>query len=131
MSGVRRVWGTADDIQLVFTYNSSTGRWEAEVPVPADGRYAVALFAEDFAGNTAYIAKLLFTIDLRNMCVTFSVVEVNSNIGIKLVDSNAGMPEVDSCAAASEVTDDAFMREISSFLISLDGCKKGIGGCSV
>lgn len=113
MSGVRRVWGTADGIQLIFTYNSATGRWEAEVPAPADGRYVVALYAEDYAGNTAYVAKLLFTIDLRNMCVTFSVLEVNSD------------------AATSGVCDVAAMREISSFLISLDGCKKGLGGCNV
>ena len=111
MSGIRRVWGTADGIQLVFTYSASTGRWEAEVPAPADGRYVVALYAEDFAGNTAYIAKLLFTIDLRNMCVTFTVLEVSSDAGILGVDS------------------EATMREISSFLISLDSCKKGLGGC--
>lgn len=103
MSGIRRVWGTADDIQLVFTYSEITGRWEATVPTPADGRYIVALYAEDMAGNTAYVAKILFTVDLRNMCVTFKVLEINS---------------------------DASMREVTTFLISLDGCKKGIGGCN-
>ena len=103
MSGIRRVWGTADDIQLVFTYSETTGRWEAEVPIPEDGRYVVALYAEDMAGNTAYVAKLLFTIDLRNMCVTFKVLEISS---------------------------EASMREVTTFLISLDGCKKGNGGCN-
>lgn len=103
MSGIRRVWGTADDTQLVFTYSEITGRWEATVPTPADGRYIVALYAEDMAGNTAYVAKILFTIDLRNMCVTFKVLEINS---------------------------DTSMREVTTFLISLDGCKKGIGGCN-
>lgn len=103
MSGIRRVWGTADDIHLVFTYSEVTGRWEAEVPIPEDGRYIVALYAEDMAGNTAYVAKMLFTIDLRNMCVTFEVLEISS---------------------------EASMREVTTFLISLDGCKKGIGGCN-
>ena len=103
MSEIRRVWGTADDIQLVFTYSETTGRWEATVPTPADGRYIVALYAEDMAGNTAYVAKILFTIDLRNMCVTFKVLEISS---------------------------EASMREVTTFLISLDGCKKGIGGCN-
>lgn len=131
MSGIRRVWGTADGIQLIFTYNSATGRWEAEVPAPADGRYVVALYAEDYAGNTAYVAKLLFTIDLRNMCITFSVLEISSDIEAMRISSAAAMPEVNSDAATSGVCDVAAMREISSFLISLDGCKKGLGGCNV
>lgn len=112
MSEIRRVWGTADSIQLTFSYNDTTGRWEAAVPAPDDGRYVVSLYAEDAAGNVAYIAKMLFTIDLRNMCVTFKVLEIGSDISMLAVDSAVAM------------------KEITSLLVSLDGCKKGIGGCN-
>lgn len=69
MSGIRRVYGTADGTDLLFSYDIETGRWEAPVPRDADGRYIVALWAEDFAGNTSYYATVLFTVDIKCMCV--------------------------------------------------------------
>lgn len=69
MSGIKRVYGTADGTDIIFMYDGPSGRWETTVPRDEDGRYIVALWAEDFAGNTSYYATVLFTVDIKCMRV--------------------------------------------------------------
>lgn len=69
MSGIKRVYGTADGTDIIFAYDEPSGRWETTVPRDADGRYIVSLWAEDFAGNISYYATVLFTVDIKCMCV--------------------------------------------------------------
>ena len=87
MKGVKRVWGTADNISLIFQPNEQTGRWEAKVPTDQDGQYVVALYAEDFAGNVAYMATILFIVQLRGLRVDFRLLEVNTHFSFSDVQT--------------------------------------------
>ena len=44
-------------------------RWEAIIPKSLNGAYVVDMSAVDEAGNTAYIARYIITIDISSMCV--------------------------------------------------------------
>lgn len=58
---VSRAYGTANG--LTISFERTTGdHWQATVPWEDDGEYAVELFAEDEAGNTAYLCTVLFVI---------------------------------------------------------------------
>lgn len=59
---VKRVYGKANNFEVSFTLNPVTERWEAAVPSELDGEFYVELYAEDYAGNTSYLCKVLFII---------------------------------------------------------------------
>lgn len=84
---VKRVYGTADNISLTFEREAATGLWQAAVPSDADGEYVVALYAEDEAGNTAYMATILYTADIRNLCVSIRVLEYAADVDTAIVDA--------------------------------------------
>lgn len=57
---IARVYGTANGEKTVFSYAGGSS-WEAVVPANGDGECAVEIWAEDEAGNVAYMATMLFT----------------------------------------------------------------------
>lgn len=77
---VKRVYGTVDNTQITFTYNESSGRWEAIAPDNLEGTYQVALYAEDEAGNVTYITTALCTIDTSQMCITVDTAECSIDV---------------------------------------------------
>ncbi len=58
---VSRAYGTANGETIIFDHTKGD-KWTATVPWTDDGEYAVELFAEDEAGNTAYLCTVLFVI---------------------------------------------------------------------
>lgn len=84
---IKRVYGTADNISLTFEMDAATGLWQAAVPSDADGEYVVALYAEDEAGNTAYMATVLYTVDLKNLYVSIHVLEYAADVDTAVVDA--------------------------------------------
>lgn len=65
---VVRVWGRADQFELVF---SPVGAfWQAVVPADLkDGQYAVELYCEDDSGNRAYWTGMLYLNNSQNVRV--------------------------------------------------------------
>ncbi len=57
---IARVYGTVNSEETVFSYAGGSS-WEAVVPANGDGECAVEIWAEDEAGNVAYMATMLFT----------------------------------------------------------------------
>ncbi len=66
-----KVFGRVDGVDVIFQQKEG-GRWEVPVPLDKDGEYVVEIMAEDDAGNIAYIAKMLFTVN-RNQLSAYMV----------------------------------------------------------
>lgn len=58
---VARVWGEANGDYIIFAHQSGS-TWNATCPWDNDGEYIVEMYAEDTAGNTAYLCSMLFII---------------------------------------------------------------------
>lgn len=56
---VARVYGTADGVDITLEHIDGD-LWQTAIPVNAQGRCVVEIWAEDEAGNKAYAATLLF-----------------------------------------------------------------------
>lgn len=58
---VTRVVGEVNGSSIIFTktYGES---WAAKVPLSEDGEWVVSLYAYDDAGNSAYLAKILYAV---------------------------------------------------------------------
>lgn len=65
---VARVIGTVDGVEVVLQY-AQGDTWQVPVPLDLDGEYVVEIIAEDEAGNQAYMARLLYTVDAGNICI--------------------------------------------------------------
>lgn len=79
---VKRVYGKCDNVEIVFTLNEYTGRWETTVPASEDNTYIFELWAEDEAGNRTYFAAVKVTVDLDLLQFRFSVLEVGAGFAI-------------------------------------------------
>lgn len=58
---VTRVYGKLDGVDIVLYLEN--GKWVVSVPVDVDGMYIFELIAEDTAGNTTFLTKLLFVVN--------------------------------------------------------------------
>lgn len=65
---VKKVIGKANDFQFSMTRKEDT-RWETHIPILQSGEYALELFAEDKAGNIAYMAQAVLIVDTARLCV--------------------------------------------------------------
>lgn len=63
---VTQVYGVANGAKIILS-NISGRIWETDVPWTEDGEYAVELYADDDAGNTAYLCSMLFVISGHEM----------------------------------------------------------------
>lgn len=63
---VTRVYGHVEGVEVIFT-PAGNDTWNCTVPKVPDGEYVVDLYAEDEAGNIAYTATILFTIDTKHL----------------------------------------------------------------
>jgi hypothetical protein len=58
---VKRVFGNIDGVDISLT--RSGDRWEILVPLDSNGEYIIEILAEDEAGNTSYMTKMLFVVN--------------------------------------------------------------------
>ena len=65
---VIKLEGVVDSVPVVFTRRDGDW-WETTVPKTLNGVYVVELTATDEAGNIAYTAKYILTIDLTALRV--------------------------------------------------------------
>ena len=56
-----RVYGLANGTEVIFPHAQGDA-WEIPVPWTEDGKYIVEIFAEDEAGNSSHICKMMFII---------------------------------------------------------------------
>jgi hypothetical protein len=63
---VVRVEGVCNGSQVIFT-STDDGNWNAEVPAIPTGTYVVSVTAYDEAGNSAYRALMLFSVDVSKL----------------------------------------------------------------
>lgn len=66
---VKKVIGKANDFQFVLTRKDNGDMWEARIPVQKTGQYVVDLYAEDEAGNMAYAAMAILTVNADHLRV--------------------------------------------------------------
>ena len=68
---VARVYGTVDGTPVIMqAAQGADGRtiWSVSVPLDQDGEYAVEVIAEDDAGNTSYLARMLYIVRAGTIC---------------------------------------------------------------
>lgn len=56
-----RVYGLANGTEVIFSHAQGDA-WEIPVPWTEDGKYIVEIFAEDEAGNTSHVCKVMLVI---------------------------------------------------------------------
>lgn len=76
---IARVWGECAAADILFRMRAD-GLWEAVVPREEGGEYVVEVWAEDEAGNTSYLATLLFSVDPNTLSVRVSTLDVTGAI---------------------------------------------------
>ncbi len=75
---VVRLIGTINGDEVIFRRQGDV--WETSVPSSLDGTYVVDMTAYDEAGNTAYWAKYILTIDLASLCVSLKLHPYQSDV---------------------------------------------------
>jgi len=80
---VARVVGQCNGAEIIFTRDSD-GSWDVAVPAMSSGQYVVSVTAYDEAGNSAYQALMLFSVDVTTLQVQllplhFATSEVSGN----------------------------------------------------
>lgn len=68
MGEVVKVIGTVDSVPVILEHKEGN-IWQVPVPSDQDGEYIVEIIAEDDAGNRAYLARILYTVDAGNICI--------------------------------------------------------------
>lgn len=61
-----KVWGMLGDNKIIFD-KADGDFWKVAVPFLESGEYIVALYAVDEAGNQAYVATILYVVDVENL----------------------------------------------------------------
>lgn len=61
-----QVWGMLGSSKIIFD-RTDGNIWKVTVPLLASGEYIVALYALDDAGNQAYVATILYVVDIENI----------------------------------------------------------------
>lgn len=61
-----QVWGLLGSSKIIFD-RTDGNIWKVTVPFLESGEYIVALYALDDAGNQAYVATILYVVDIENI----------------------------------------------------------------
>lgn len=59
---IKRVYGKLDGVDIILRQEED-GKWAIPVPFDTDGMYIFEIIAEDDAGNTAFLTKMLFVVN--------------------------------------------------------------------
>lgn len=69
---VAKVFGTLQGQEILFSFTA--GEWVFDAPRLDSGEYVMDIWAEDEAGNQAYMATMLFAVDTNRLCVNVRTV---------------------------------------------------------
>lgn len=91
-----QVWGTLGSSKIIFD-RIDGNIWKVTVPLLESGEYIVALYAVDEAGNQAYMARILYVVDLENLCYEIKMLDYAAEtqmedfmIGTRMADFTIG-----------------------------------------
>lgn len=121
-----RVYGKADNIDLVFSFDGES--WLATVPA-GSGAYLVELFAEDDAGNVSHMTTVLVTYDIETMCIKFEIVEVGAGFTADDVTAMFRQMTPEFSPATDRVELTASTSRVELQIINKNCCKNCGGGC--
>lgn len=82
---VVKVWGSVNGNDIIFVLQEGD-IWTCQVPPVEDGEYIVDLYAIDEAGNQAYTATILFTVDSKHLIFTVKVLKISGNAFFTMKD---------------------------------------------
>ena len=75
---VKQLTGLLDGHDIVFK-NVGGSTWEVEAPPAENGRYIIALYAEDYAGNISYVATILYTVNVDDLYCDAKLIDYESH----------------------------------------------------
>lgn len=73
-----QVWGMLGSSKIIFD-RTDGNIWKVTVPFLESGEYIVALYALDDAGNQAYVATILYVVDLENLRYEIKMLDYAAN----------------------------------------------------
>jgi len=88
---IRRIAGTCDGSDIVLKADPA-GLWTATVPAKPNGEYAVALWAEDDAGNRSYFCTVLLSYDITQLCCRVKVLGIGAEWSARDIAAVFGAP---------------------------------------
>ena len=74
-----QVWGLLGSSKIIFD-RTDGNIWKVTVPFLESGEYIVALYALDDAGNQAYVATILYVVDLENLRYEIKMLDYASKV---------------------------------------------------
>lgn len=74
-----QVWGLLGSSKIIFD-RTDGNIWKVTVPLLESGEYIVALYALDDAGNQAYVATILYVVDLENLRYEIKMLDYASKV---------------------------------------------------
>ena len=80
---IKKVYGRANNLEIMFTFNEHKGLYETAVPRSMDGAYYLDLYAEDVAGNVTFMATALFEFDPSSFKCSLKIVNYAENEMLK------------------------------------------------
>lgn len=107
---VKRVYGESNGQAILFS-RAEGDKWETTVPFVDDGEYVTELYAEDEAGNTAYLCSMLWVITGHELVSYLvprgfngSTEDLQHEVQINLQEYFGVLTELDMCATDKTVS---------------------------
>lgn len=79
---ITQVWGTLGSSKIIFD-KTDENIWKVTVPLIENGEYIVALYAVDEAGNQAYMARILYVVDLEKLRYEIKMLDYSTQGSMK------------------------------------------------
>lgn len=79
---ITQVWGTLGSSKIIFD-KTDGNIWKVTVPFMESGEYIVALYAVDEAGNQAYMARILYVVDLEKLRYEIKMLDYSAQGSMK------------------------------------------------
>lgn len=79
---ITQVWGTLGSSKIIFD-KTDGNIWKVTVPFMESGEYIVALYAVDEAGNQAYMARILYVVDLEKLRYEIKMLDYSADGSMK------------------------------------------------
>ena len=87
-----QVWGMLGSSKIIFD-RTEGDTWKVTVPYLESGEYIVALYAEDVAGNQAYVATILYVVDVEHLRYEIKMMDYAAEVQANGFDINVQMQD--------------------------------------